>query len=97
MKRLVIDTDPGVDDAHAILLAAAHPEVEIEALSTLAGNVPLEHTTANACKILDVAEINAPVYAGCPNALLEREHKGASHVHGPMAWVTVESHLRRAR
>ena len=82
MKRLVIDTDPGVDDAHAILLAASHPEVVIEALTVVGGNVPLEHTVANACKILDVAGIDAPVYAGCQGALLEREHEDASHVHG---------------
>jgi purine nucleosidase len=71
-----------VDDAHAILLAAAHPNVKIEAVTTLGGNVPLEHTTANACKIMDLAEIDAPVFAGCPSALLEREHEDASHVHG---------------
>ena len=82
MKRLVIDTDPGVDDAHAILLAAFHPDVKIEALTIVGGNVPLEHTTANACKILDVANIDAPVFAGCQGALLEREHEDASHVHG---------------
>jgi purine nucleosidase len=82
MKRLVIDTDPGVDDAHAILLAAAHPDAKIEALTTLGGNVSLEHTTANACKILDLLELDVPVYAGCAGALLERKHEDASHVHG---------------
>lgn len=82
MKRLVIDTDPGVDDAHAILLAAAHPQVNIEALTIVGGNVPLENTVANACKILDVANYDAPVFAGCQGALLEREHEDASHVHG---------------
>jgi len=82
MKRLVIDTDPGVDDAHAILLAAAHPNARIEAITTLGGNVPLAHTTANACKILDALGLDVPVFAGVDGALLEREHEDAAHVHG---------------
>jgi len=82
MKRLVIDTDPGVDDAHAILLAASHPNATIEALTVVGGNVPLEHTTANALKILDVVDLDVPVYAGCQDALVEREPEEASHVHG---------------
>lgn len=82
MKRLVIDTDPGIDDAHAILLAGSHPDVKIEALTTLGGNVSLANTTANACKILDILNLDVPVYAGADGALLEREHKDAAHVHG---------------
>ena len=66
MIRLVIDTDPGVDDAHAIMLAAAHPEVRIEAVTTVAGNVNLERTTDNACKILDLLGLETPVYRGSP-------------------------------
>ena len=56
MNRFVIDTDPGVDDAHAIMMAFAHPEAQVEAITTVAGNVSLERTTANACTILDVLE-----------------------------------------
>lgn len=82
MKHLVIDTDPGVDDAHAILLAAAHPDVKIEAVTTLGGNVSLANTTANACKILDVLGLDVPIFAGVDGALLEREHEDAAHVHG---------------
>ena len=82
MKCLVIDTDPGVDDAHAILLAAAHPDVKIEAITTLGGNVSLSNTTANACKILDVLGLDVPILAGVADALLEREHEDAAHVHG---------------
>jgi inosine-uridine nucleoside N-ribohydrolase len=65
MIRLVIDTDPGVDDALAIMAAFAHPEALVEAITTVAGNVSLERTTANACTILDVLEQHVPVYAGC--------------------------------
>jgi purine nucleosidase len=81
MNRLVIDTDPGVDDAHAIMMAFAHPGARVEALTTVAGNVSLERTTANACTILDVLEQDVPVYAGCSRALVART-PGASYVHG---------------
>lgn len=81
MPRLVIDTDPGVDDAHAIMMAFAHPEAQVEALTTVAGNVSLERTTANACTILDVLERDVPVYAGCDRPLVARS-PDASTVHG---------------
>ena len=73
MVRLVVDTDPGVDDAHAILLAFAHPDVRVEAITTVAGNVALPLTTANAATILDILEVTAertPIYAGADRALL---------------------------
>ena len=81
MTRFVIDTDPGVDDAHAIMMAFAHPEAQIEAITTVAGNVSLERTTANACTILDMLERDVPVYAGCDRPLVART-PDASHVHG---------------
>jgi purine nucleosidase len=81
MTRLVIDTDPGVDDAHAIMMAFAHPEAQIEAITTVAGNVSLAQATANACTILDVLEQGVPVYAGCGRALVA-EALDASFVHG---------------
>ncbi len=56
MERIIIDTDPGVDDALAIMMALAHPGVKVEALTVVAGNVGLDHTVANACKILDVMD-----------------------------------------
>ena len=70
MIRLAIDTDPGVDDATAIMAAFAHPEARIEAITTVAGNVSLERTTANVCTILDVLEQNVPVYAGCSHPMV---------------------------
>jgi purine nucleosidase len=81
MIRLVIDTDPGVDDALAIMAAFAHPEALVEAITTVAGNVSLERTTANACTILDVLEQNVPVYAGC-NRPLVGDAVDAGHIHG---------------
>ena len=50
-QRLVIDTDPGHDDAFAVLLALASPEVEVLGLTTVAGNVPVAVTTANARRV----------------------------------------------
>jgi purine nucleosidase len=81
MNRLVIDTDPGVDDALAIMLAFAHPEAQVEAITTVAGNVSLERTTANACTILDVIEQDVPVYAGCGRPLVA-DPVDASFAHG---------------
>jgi purine nucleosidase len=77
MNRLVIDTDPGVDDAHAILMACAHPEARVEALTTVAGNVSLEQATRNALIILDIAGQNVPVYPGCEDALVVRTARRA--------------------
>ena len=70
MNRVVIDTDPGVDDAHAIMMAAAHPTTRIEALTTVAGNVSLERATANALIILEALNADIPVYAGSGDALV---------------------------
>jgi purine nucleosidase len=81
MKRFIIDTDPGVDDAPAILLALAHPNVQVEAITTVNGNVDLDLTTANALKILDTAGKDIPVYRGCDRPLISRS-ESAAYVHG---------------
>ena len=57
----LIDTDPGIDDALAILLALASPEVSVEAITSVAGNVPVELTTANVRRILAVGAPSAPI------------------------------------
>ncbi|MHB1968743.1 MAG: nucleoside hydrolase [Acidimicrobiales bacterium] len=69
-RRIVIDTDPGVDDAVAILLALASPELEVVALTTVAGNVDLEKTTLNARRLLELAgRPDVIVAAGMAEAL----------------------------
>jgi purine nucleosidase len=73
VTRLVIDTDPGVDDAQAIMLAFGHPGTKVAALTVVAGNVGLERTVANACTILDVLGVPpgaTSVFAGCRRSLL---------------------------
>lgn len=80
-RQLLIDTDPGVDDALAILMAAAHPDVHIAALTITAGNVGLDHTLSNALKLCEVAGIEAPVYPGAAVPLVATP-EDAAHVHG---------------
>jgi inosine-uridine nucleoside N-ribohydrolase len=71
VTRIIIDCDPGHDDAIALLLALASPELELLGVTTVAGNTSLEHTTANALKVLDhVAHANVPVAAGAPRPLV---------------------------
>jgi pyrimidine-specific ribonucleoside hydrolase len=81
--RLLIDTDPGIDDALAILLALASPEADIEAVTVVAGNVPVDLATANARRILAVAAPTPmpPVIRGA-EAPLKRTLITAGHVHG---------------
>jgi pyrimidine-specific ribonucleoside hydrolase len=80
-KPLVIDCDPGVDDAVAILLALASPEVELLALTTVAGNKPLETTTRNALRVLALAgREDIPVAAGAARPLVvERDRNAVVH------------------
>jgi len=79
---IVIDCDPGHDDAIAILLALASPEVELLAVTTVAGNQTLEKTTRNALKVLELAgRADVPVAAGAERPL-RRELRTAAHVHG---------------
>jgi inosine-uridine nucleoside N-ribohydrolase len=79
---IVIDCDPGHDDAIAILLALASPEVELVGVSTVAGNQTLDKTTRNALVTLEIAgRADIPVAAGA-DAPLRRELRTAAHVHG---------------
>jgi len=65
-RPVIIDTDPGVDDAIAILLAFASPELEVLGLTAVAGNVPLALTEVNARRLCELAgRKNAKVFAGC--------------------------------
>jgi purine nucleosidase len=77
--KLLIDTDPGVDDALAILMAHAHADVV--ALCIAAGNVGLHHTVANALKLIETIGAATPVFAGCA-APLVKPLEDAGFVHG---------------
>jgi len=78
---LLIDTDPGVDDALALLMAFNDPRHRLLGLTIAAGNVGLRHTVANALKLCDVAGVDVPVYAGCPVPLVH-DAADAAYVHG---------------
>ncbi len=79
---VILDCDPGHDDAIALLLALASPELEVLGVTTVHGNQTLEKTTANALRVLDLAgRADIPVAAGADRPLA-RELTVASHVHG---------------
>lgn len=81
-RRLIIDSDTASDDAVALLLAAAAQHAEVRAVTTVAGNVPLEVCTRNAIYTLQLAGLgHVPVHPGCERPLL-REYASAQHVHG---------------
>jgi inosine-uridine nucleoside N-ribohydrolase len=80
--KIVLDCDPGHDDAIALLLALASPEVELLGVTTVHGNQTLEKTTANALKVLEFAgRSDVPVAAGADRPL-RREQFVAEYVHG---------------
>jgi purine nucleosidase len=78
--QLLIDTDPGVDDALAILMAQAH--ADMAGLSIVAGNVGLGHTVRNARTLIDLLGVDTPVFAGCATALVRTPEEDAAFVHG---------------
>ncbi|MEP1353210.1 MAG: nucleoside hydrolase [Tateyamaria sp.] len=82
-RKIIIDTDPGQDDAVAILLALASPEeIEVIGITSVAGNVPLALTTKNALMICELAgKADVPVHAGCDRPM-GRELVTAEYVHG---------------
>jgi purine nucleosidase len=83
-RRIIIDTDPGQDDAVAILTALASPdEIEVLGIVAVAGNVPLAHTERNARRIVELAgRTEVPVFAGCVRPMVTRMRVGGEHVHG---------------
>ena len=82
-KRVIIDTDPGIDDTAALLFAFGSPELQVEALTTIFGNVSLEQCTRNALTILEAANrSDIPVYPGVSRAFGLGDPPLAPHIHG---------------
>ncbi len=79
---IIIDTDPGIDDAIAIMLAAASDEVRIIGIVAVAGNVGLDFTAPNAAALADLLRLDCPVGRGASGPLWRRDRDTASHVHG---------------
>jgi purine nucleosidase len=72
--RLIIDTDAGVDDAQAIMLALTDPNVTVEAITTVTGNAHVSKVVPNVCTILDIMKTDVPVFKGAEQPLLHPWH-----------------------
>ncbi|WP_299947999.1 nucleoside hydrolase [uncultured Ruegeria sp.] len=81
--KLIIDTDPGIDDAMAIAYAAAAPDIELIGLTTIFGNTHVHQSSRNARFLVDKLGLKIPVAEGAPFARGEDRHAPSEHVHGP--------------
>lgn len=81
MRRFLIDTDTASDDAVALLMALRYPGIQIEAITVVAGNVPLDQAVQNALYTVELCGASAPVYAGLARPLMVPLHT-AQNVHG---------------
>lgn len=80
-RKIIIDTDPGIDDAVAIAAAVFNEKLSVELISTVAGNVSVDKTTNNALRLVEFFEKDIPVAMGAEKPLI-RTPKNASHIHG---------------
>lgn len=98
-RRIIIDADPGVDDALALLLAIHAPQLDIQAVTVVSGNVPLSTGTQNALDVLAFAGVEGiPVYQGADRPLV-REPVHAREVHGArgLGAASLPASIRQAR
>lgn len=83
MHKLIIDTDPGIDDAQAIAFAVAHPDIDLIGLTTVFGNAPVELTSRNALSILEIFGCpEIPVAVGADRPLVQDRYPAPDFVHG---------------
>lgn len=83
MPKIILDTDPGIDDAQAIAFAIAHPDIELLGLTTVFGNAEVDLTTRNALHILDVfGQPQIPVARGASDPLKQARYPAPDFVHG---------------
>lgn len=79
-RRIILDVDTGTDDAVAIMFAALHPDIELTAITTVNGNVPLDNTTDNTLRVLDwIGASGIPVFAGLPRPIARTGFPGTRH------------------
>ena len=81
-KRVIIDTDPGIDDALALILALESPELKIEGITTVSGNVPSSMAAKNVLRILQLMDKDLPPVSEGSASPLEKSPVWAHHVHG---------------
>lgn len=80
-RKIILDCDPGHDDAVAIILAAKNPNLELLGITVVAGNQTLENTQRNALRLVQHLDLNLPVYAGCGQPMV-RDKVIAGDIHG---------------
>lgn len=83
MTKILIDTDPGIDDAMAIHLAFAHPDLDVVGLTSVFGNVHVDKATRNALALVEMAGADCPVAEGAAAPLVQPLQPPAYFVHGP--------------
>lgn len=81
MRRLLIDTDTAIDDSIALIMALRHPDVTVDAITVVAGNVSLPLAVQNALYCVELCVADVPVYQGAAAPLM-RELENAEHIHG---------------
>lgn len=81
-QKLIIDTDPGVDDAMAILYACLDPRIDLVGLTSIFGNVTIDTATRNALRLVEMAKVQIPVARGAERPLVQPLKPPATHVHG---------------
>lgn len=82
MRSMIIDTDTASDDAVALLMALRHPDIDVKAITIVAGNVPLQQASINARYTVELCGLETPVYEGVSKPLI-REYYDAQFFHGP--------------
>ena len=80
-RKIILDCDPGHDDAVAILLAAKNPNLDLLGITVVAGNQTLENTQRNALRVVQHLGLDIPVYAGCGQPMV-RDKVIAGDIHG---------------
>lgn len=81
MRKFIIDTDTASDDAVALVMALQHPDIDVQAITVVAGNMPLPQAVQNAMYTVELCGKTTPVYAGCAKPIV-RELGTAENVHG---------------
>ncbi|MGK9051064.1 nucleoside hydrolase [Neorhizobium petrolearium] len=89
--RIILDVDTGIDDALAIVYALAHPDIALEAVTTVYGNINVDMATANTLGLLEAAgRFDIPVAAGAKRSLTRPYNKTASRIHGQNGFGGIE-------
>ncbi|WP_333657034.1 nucleoside hydrolase [Tissierella praeacuta] len=81
-RKIILDCDPGHDDAVAIMMAAKHPKINLLGITIVAGNQTIEKTTRNALNVCQYLNINVPVYEGCSHPMIRTRQVIAEDIHG---------------